>query len=160
MSNCARVVIIQLRHFWGIITRSYLFYHYFNFGSSTSRVGSRGKNIRRAGVTARVESIEEARYLIGGHTSNHRMTSAAEQKMTPSAARASSFRVGRRASCTFKDSRFVGDGVEVAARLIDPSHNVRWCLSGMRSFQGKFVSRSLAESTWGRRLIGGHGVGE
>jgi hypothetical protein len=52
----------------------------------------------------------------------HRMTSAAEQKMIPSAVRASSFRVGIRTSCTFRNSEIIGDRVQVAAGLIELSH--------------------------------------
>jgi hypothetical protein len=50
------------------------------------------------------------------------MTSAAEQKTIASAVRVSSFRVGIRASCTFRISGIIGDRVRVAAGLIDLSH--------------------------------------
>jgi hypothetical protein len=58
------------------------------------------------------------------NSSSHPITSAAEQTMTPTAVRASSFRVYPR-ELSLEEVEVVGDRVEVAARLVDLSQRER-----------------------------------
>jgi hypothetical protein len=85
------------------------------------------------------------------NNSIHQITSPVAPKMTPSAMRANSFRVGIRASWALKEVEVVGDCGEVGAREVDLSQRERvlvWHAHGIPEVGCSIVYGRLRSVGW------------